>query len=84
MGPYNPTSIHQPSGQVVHESTCQHMTELSLHTPAFQNILGGMEAGFKRSGAGSSCCGTVETNPTSIHEDVGSIPGLVPWVWELV
>ena len=24
----------------------------------------------------SSCCGSVVTNPTSIHEDEGSIPGL--------
>ena len=24
----------------------------------------------------SSCCGAAATNPTSIHEDVGSIPGL--------
>ena len=24
----------------------------------------------------SSRCGAVETNPTSIHEDAGSIPGL--------
>ena len=29
---------------------------------------------------GSSYCSTVETNLTSIHEDVGSIPGLSQWV----
>ena len=30
---------------------------------------------FKRIRIGSSHCGTAEMNPTSIHEDVGSIPG---------
>ena len=24
---------------------------------------------------GVPCCGSVEMNPTSIHEDIGSIPG---------
>ena len=33
---------------------------------------------------GSSPCGSVETNPTSIHENVGSIPGLAQRVKDLV
>ena len=32
---------------------------------------------------GSSCCGAMETNPTSIQEVVCSIPGLTQWVGDL-
>ena len=45
---------------------------------------GGGDQGQRSTGVllkmGSSHCGAVETNPTSIQEDVGSIPGLIQWV----
>ena len=36
--------------------------------------------GYFKSRDLSSCCGSVETNPTRKHEVAGSIPGLARWV----
>jgi len=38
----------------------------------------------KKKKDGSSCCGSVVTNVTNIHEDVGFIPGFDQWVKDLV
>ena len=35
---------------------------------------------FDKSSARSSCCGSVEVNPASIHEDAASVPGPAQWV----
>ena len=34
----------------------------------------------KKNPSGTAHCSTAETNPTSIHEDAGLIPGLTLWV----
>ena len=38
---------------------------------------------FKKHCIRSSCCGIMETNPTSVHEEAVSIPDLIQWVKDL-
>ena len=38
---------------------------------------------FIKKSKGSFHCGSVIMNPTSIHEEVGSIPGLAQWIKDL-
>ena len=44
------------------------------------NVIERTEASVHSEDGGSSCCGSAVVNPTSIHKDVGSIPGLAQWV----
>ena len=52
---------------------------LTEDTPAFLQLLE-LNLTTQKVSNGSSCCGSVEMNPTSIHEDTGLIPGLARWV----
>ena len=54
------------------------ITMLSLLYLSFVTIF--VNSTFKLLVSGSSHCGSAVTNPTSIHEVVGSIPGLDQWV----
>ena len=42
-----------------------------------------MATALENSLTGSSCCGSVVTNPTTMHEDVGLIPGLAQRIKDL-
>ena len=54
---------------------------LEDHFPGSVSVAGNGEGrSFKDQPFGNSHCGAVEMNLTKVHEDMGSIPGLVQWV----
>ena len=54
---------------------------LTLHS--HQNDLTARHSQWKEPSLGSSRCGSAVMNPTSNHEDAGSIPSLAQWVKDL-
>ena len=54
-----------------------------MHVKAFVPALVGNLL-IEKKNSRNSCHGSAVTNPTSIHEDIGLIPGLAQWVKDLM
>ena len=59
---------------------CHPLKYLPTHPPPLPIVRQRPRANIEILAGWRSRCGTVETNPTSNHEVVGSIPGLAWWV----
>ena len=85
----NVSSFSHQSGNIVVLMTPKHSQDLGLgarffqHMPDLDKLILSTSVSViitKICALGSSCHGSVVTNPTPIHADVGSIPDLAQWV----
>ena len=65
---------------VIYVCMCVYVSFVCLSLQKNQVLMYKGGESIKSLDLGSCCCGTMEMNPTSIHEDAGLNPGLTEWV----